>query len=194
MANVSKVNGFRPVRHLDGSPWNGQVERFAVLSSDGTAIFQGDLVTLAAGQDATGTPVVTKASAVTTAPQAIPVVGVAVGFAINPLNLNSPQYRPAGVATYALVSTSPDVLYEVQSSIVISDSNSNVIYQDSNGSTVTGMSGENLYSVTGTTAATTLKLMGAVQRSDNDVTSVNAKYLVMINNHQYSGGTGTGGV
>lgn len=192
MANVSRVSGFRPARHLDGSPWNGQVEKFFIPASDATALFVGDLVSLAGTADATGVPSVTKTAA-SAAPEATAAVGVVVGFAINPLNLNTPQYRLASTATYVLVSTSPDVIYEVQSTAILTDFNSNILFADAGGSTVTGLSGETVGVVAGTTANTTLKLMGASQKVDNDITSVNAKVLVMINNHQYNG-TGTAGV
>src|SRR5690242_3946537 len=103
MANVSRVNGLRPVKHVDGSPWNGQLNRYYVAAADGTAIFQGDLVALAATIDAVGVPGVTKLAA----PGTAAAVGVACGFSINPLNLNSPQYRPASTAMYVLVSDAP---------------------------------------------------------------------------------------
>ena len=34
--------GLRPVRHTDGSPWNGQT--IACVPASGTAIFLGDIV------------------------------------------------------------------------------------------------------------------------------------------------------
>jgi hypothetical protein len=205
MANVSRVNGLRPVKHIDGSPWNGQLNRYFVAAADGTAIFQGDLVTLAATSDTQGQTVipgvpsiggtqgVTKA-AVVAAPEAVPCVGVACGFSINPLNLNSPQYRAASTAMYVLVSDAPDTVYEVQSSAILTDFNLNTLWADAGGSTVTGQSGITVGVTAGTSAATTLKLVGASQKVDNDITSVNAKVLVVINNHQYAGGTGTAGV
>lgn len=48
MANVSRVNGFTPVQHLDGSPYNGQFRTYSVPASDGTALGVGDVVKLAA--------------------------------------------------------------------------------------------------------------------------------------------------
>jgi hypothetical protein len=66
---------------------------------------------------------------------------------------------------------------------------------DGGGSTVTGFSGEQADSTTvATTATLPLKIHGAVQKVDNDITSTNVKILVLINNHQLSGGTGTAGV
>jgi|ERR1700744_3379957 len=195
MANVSRVNGFRPVKHVDGSPWNGQVNRYVVVAGDATPIFVGDLVQLAATTDAFGTQGVTKATVTTGTVAAAPVVGVVVGFAINPLNLNSPQYRPANVQTYVLVADAPDTVYEIQSSVAPTptDLNNNATIADAGGSTVTGLSGMSVSAYV-TTATAVAKVLGAVQKVDNDITSANYKVLVMINNHQYSGGTGTTGV
>ena len=204
MANVSRPNGLRPVKHMDGSPFNGQLNRYFAAASDATAIFNGDLVSLAAVTDTPGqallggfnstvggTQGVTKGSiAANTA-----YVGVAVGFMINPLNLNSPQYRPASTAMYVLVADDPTTVFEVQSQVAPTptDLNGNAQIADGGGSTVTGMSGQYVTSYNNT-ATTSLKVVGAVQRVDNDITSANYKILVTINNHQYGGGTGTAGV
>jgi hypothetical protein len=206
MANVSRINGFRPVMHVDGSPWNGQVTRYFASGSDATAIYNGDLVKLAAVSDTQGqallggfnstvggTPGVTKFVAGTDSS----AVGVAVGFMINPLNLNSPQYRVASTAMYVLVADQPDVVYEVQyNGVILATSfNKNVNVVDGGGSAVTGFSGEQADSTSvATTPTLPLKIRGAVQKVDNDITSTNVKILVMINNQQLSGGTGTAGV
>lgn len=191
MANVSRVNGFRPVKHVDGSPWNGQLNRYFVAAADATAIYQGDLVKLAAVTDAFGTQGATKFVAGTDTA----AVGVMCGVAINPLNLNSPQFRAASVATYILVSDAVDTVYEVQSAVAPTptDLNLNAQVQDAGGSAVTGQSGETLVSYA-TTATLPVKLVGASQKVDNDITSTNYKVLVVLNNHQYGGGTGTAGV
>lgn len=204
MANVSRVNGLRPVKHLDGSPWNGQVNRYYVAASDATAIYQGDLVKLAAVTDTQGQTVIpgvpsiggTQGATKFVAGTDSAAVGVMVGVSINPLNLNSPQIRVASTAMYILVADAPDTIYEVQSAVASpppSDVNLNAQVQDAGGSNVTGQSGITVASYA-TTATLPLKVMGARQQVDNDITSVNYKVLVMINNHQYSGGTGTAGV
>lgn len=205
MANVSRVNGFRPVLHIDGSPWNGQVTRYFASASDGTAIFQGDLVKLSTASDTQGQTVIPGVGAIGGVPGVTKfvagtdsaAVGVAVGFTINPLNLNSPQYRAASTASYVLVADAPDTVFEVQytGTIAATSFNKNANVTDAGGSTVTGQSGE---TVDGTTVATTatlpLRIHGAIQRVDNDITSANPKVLVYINNHQLNAGTGSAGV
>jgi len=216
MANVSRVNGLRPVKHVDGSPWNGQLNRYFVAASDTFPIFQGDLVTLAATTDTQGQTVISGVPSIGGTQGArkfianggsadTVAVGVACGFSINPLNLNSPQFRSASVAQYILVSDAPDTVYEVQSGVAPTptDLNGNATVTDTNVtagastptalSLVTGQSGMAVGAYNNT-ATTILKVMGASQKIDNDITSANYKILVTINNHQYSGGTGTAGV
>lgn len=197
MANVSRVNGFRPVKHLDGSPWNGQVNRYFAAATDATAIFNGDLVKLAAASDTQGQTLQGGLQATVGGTQGCTkfvagtdtvAVGVAVGFLINPLNLNSPQYRTASTAMYVLVADAPDTVYEVQSSnAVVTDFNQNAQVSDAGGSTVTGFSGETV-SAFATTNTLPIKLVGALQKVDNDITSVNYRVLCIINNHPYNNG------
>ena len=101
MANTSKIRGFIPVKHVTGAPYNGQCNIYAVSASDGTALFVGDPVKLAADGNAQGIQFVTKAT------QGAGVLGVVVGI-INPkldpvaggmtagsISLDTPQYRVA---------------------------------------------------------------------------------------------------
>jgi hypothetical protein len=201
MANVSRINGLRPVKHLDGSPWNGQLNRYVTNPADTNAIFNGDLVTLAAFTDTPGsTPYQgnvggTQGVAKFVVGTSVAAVGVACGFMINPVNLNSPQYRLPSTQVYVLVADAPDTVYEVQSSVAATptDLNGNAVVTDGGGSTTTGQSGM-VVSAYNNTATSILKVFGASQKVDNDITSANYKILVSINNHQYAGGTGTAGV
>lgn len=194
MANVNRVNGFRPVKHLNGSPFNGQVNTYFVRAADATALFVGDLVKLDGGSDAKGVRSVTQATASAAS------CGVVVGFAFDPLDLNTPQYRRASTARYALVADSPDLILEVQEDAVggalASDSvglNSDIIV--GSGSTTTGTSGMQLDTSTAATGATLpLKIVGFSTAQDNEVGNALAKVLVTINNHQFGSSTGTAGV
>lgn len=216
MANVSRVQGLRPIKHIDGAPWNGTLNRYFVAAADTFPIFQGDLVTLAATTDTKGQTVIPGVPSIGGTQGArkfifnggsadTVAVGVAVGFSINPLNLNTPQFRSALTAQYILVSDAPDTVYEVQTSVAPTptDLNGNATVTDGNitagASTPTALSlatGQSAMVVNAytNTATAILKVLGASQKIDNDITSVNYKILVTINNHQYSGGTGTAGV
>lgn len=191
MANVSRVNGFRPVKYMNGAAWNGQATRYAVPASDGTALFHGDLVKIAGTADANGVRGVTKASV------GDAVIGAVVGFSVDPTNLNTPQYRTASTLRYVMVCDDPNVIYECQQSgtVAAADVGLNANHADAGGSTTTGLSGETLDGSTkATTATLTLKILDFVQRDDNEVGNASAKLLVKINNHQLAAGTGTVGI
>lgn len=199
MANVSRVNGLNPVKNLVGGSSTGQVNTYFIPSGNASNVFVGDPVkadttgdTVAAGGQALGVQSVVPAAA------GDAILGVVVGFAVNPLNLNTPQYRAASTGRYVLVSDDPNQLYEVQTSngtLGVADVGLNANIAAAAGSTFTGSSGVTLDVATAATTATLpLKIMGFTQRVDNDNTSANAKVIVKINNDQFGAGTGTAGV
>jgi len=207
--SISKINGFRAVKHVNGSPYNGQCNIYATAAADGTAIFPGDPVKLASDANAQGVQIVTKATA------GAAILGVCVGV-INPkldpvagnmtsgsIALDTPQYRAASTAQYILVCDAPDVIYEVEAAtgananyaFAVADVGLNADATTVAGSTVTGVSGAAL-NMAGAAATATLqfKILGVVQRPDNDITGNFTKVLVKINNAQLAAGTGTAGV
>lgn len=194
MPNTSRINGFRPVRYLNGSPWNGAATKYATQASDGTAIFMGDAVKLDGGSDGAGIRSVTQATA------GAAVIGAVVGIVVDPLLINSPQYRVASTARYLMVADDPNLLFEVQEDAVggalaSASVGLNASLIVGSGSTTTGQSGMQLDTSTAATTATLeLKIMEFVQRADNEVASANAKVLVKFNNHQLGSHTGTAGV
>lgn len=213
MANTSKIRGFVPVKHLNGSPYNGQANLYAVSSSNGTAIFVGDLVKLAADGSSAGIQFVVPATAGVAGTGAA-AVGVVVGIVnakLDPLtgkmttgsiSLDTPQYLAASTAGYVLVADSPDILFECEAtsagsaySFAVADIGQNCNLNAGAGSTTTGASAHSAdLNDKGTTATLPLKIWGTVQKVDNDPTGNYTKILVQINNHQYKGGTGTAGV
>lgn len=191
MANVDRVNGLRPVRHLNGSPWNGAVRRCYVPATDSTAIFVGDLVKSAGSGDADGIPSVAQAAAGDT------VRGVVTGIEVLGTDLES-LYRVASTERYVYVCEDPDVVYEIQEDSVGTTlaathigNNGNVVVAA--GDTTSGASGMELDSSdvnsTGTGAAQ-LNILGLVQRPDNEI-GANAKWEVFINEHEFGSTTGT---
>jgi len=212
MANTSRINGFRPVQHASGAPYNGQFNLYPVLASDGTALFVGDPVILDGSGNASGIASVKRAAA------GAAVLGVVVGFVpakLDPVtgamttgstSLDTPQYRPASTAMYAMVCDAPDVLYEVEATnagasyaFLVADLGLNADgYYGGSGSTSTGASAASL-DVGGTKATTAtlqFKLVKAVQRPDNETisgTSTAVKVLAKINNATMGGGTGATG-
>lgn len=209
MANISKIRGFIPVKHTNGSPYNGQANIYFVPASDGTALFVGDPVKLLADANAQGVQQVTKATA------GAAVLGVVVGVIntkLDPIaggmtggsiSIDTPVYRPASTGQYVLVCDSPDVVYEVEAStganaaysFAVADVGLNADLTTVAGSTTTGTSGASL-NMAGAANTATLqwKILGVVQRPDNEITGQYTKVLVKINNAQMGAGTGTAGV
>jgi hypothetical protein len=211
MPNTSKIRGFLPVKHSTGAPYNGQANIYAVAASDATALFVGDPVVLAGDAAVNGVATVTKAGATGA------VLGVIVGI-VNPkqdpvsgsmtagsISLDTPQYRPASTFSYVLVADAADLIYEVEQctgsnaayTFLTADVGLNTGITTVAGSTSTGVSGAALdMSSKATTANLPWKLLGAVQRVDNEVisgTSTSVKVLVKINNATLGNGTGAGG-
>jgi hypothetical protein len=193
MANTSRINGFRPVKHLNGSPYNGQVNVYHIPASDGTAVYVGDVVKYAGSSTADGTkPTVALAAA------GDAIVGVVVGFAVNRDNINiGGSYRAASTARDVLVCDSPDVVFEVETSNgtpAATDVGLNINHATGSPDTATARSGAYVdFGTEATTAALTFKILGFVPREDNEV-GASAKLLVKINNHQHGSHTGTAGV
>lgn len=193
MANVSRVNGFRPVGHLNGAPFNGKVGKYCITAGYGTSVFVGDLVVLAGAADADGVATVHQAAAngVT--------IGPVVWFEPNPDNLGL-NYRPANTLRYCYVADSPDLVMEAQEDAVggalaTTAVGLNVNFIVGTGSVVTGQSAMQVDSNTANTTNTLpLRIMGFVQRPDNEVGVANAKVLVSFNTHQFKAETGSTGI
>ncbi len=202
MANVSKINGFRPVKHLNGSPYNGQFNLYEIPAGDGTATMVGDLVKgdgTAGTEPGMATCVRHGTSGEVTSGEAL---GVVVGFVVSPTSLNVPLHRVGSTKRIAMVADAPDLIFEVQDGGTVPCTwtlvGMNTGFLATAGNTSTGASGM----TTGTTAPTTtatlpLRIMGISTSPDNESATVAGqayqKLLVMINTHRY-GSVGTTGV
>ena len=187
MANVNRVNGFTPVRHLNGAPYNGQVNRYCFTTADGTATFVGDLVKLSGTGHTDGTPSLAQAAA------GDAVIGVLVGLEPDPTNLGL-RHRTASTFRYAYVADDPSLIFEAQEDSVGNNLAVTEIGLCTNvtvgaGVTATGASGMQIDSSdTATDSAGQLRIMRLVPREDNAI-GTNAKWEVMIAEHSYNGGT-----
>lgn len=198
MPNVSRPTGYRPVKHVNGSPFNGQCTLYVVLASDSTAMAVGDLVDLSGAADANGIPAITRATAVNG-----PFLGAVVGFlpsGTSPVDgaltsgtadLSLSGFRPASTLRYALVADAIDVVFEAQGSgtfVWNADPGLNA----STTTTAAGANGNagvsNMQVDLGTKATGNtlgLKILGASRRVDQDVgDTANVKLEVMINQHR----------
>jgi hypothetical protein len=206
MPNFNAPRGFTPVRHKDGSPYNGQHEIFFIPSSDATAVFVGDVVKHAGtagtvgvfvnGVDCEGIPAVTRATVGTTGQD---IVGVVTGFYVNQSSLIT-RHRLASTAALVMVSTDPTVVYEVQEDALVTplaavDVGLNIAYVLTAGSAVTGQSAMVLDSDTkAVTITLPWKILGLAKRPDNAFNTGGAgtdqaKFEVMLNTQIFATNT-----
>lgn len=202
MANTSRISGFRPVKHLNGSPWMGNTNIYYVSSASAN-MGVGDPVKVGGTASATGVATVALAAA------ADAILGVVVGVInakLDPVTgamtagsiaLDTPQYIASSGSGFVLVCDDPTVVFEAETSgttLAAADVGLNINHAAGTFDTTRGSSQATLDTSTkNTTAAHTFKLLGFVQRPDNEIGTA-AKMLVKINNHQYGQGTGTAGV
>ncbi len=204
MANTSRANGFRPVKHLSGAPYNGQFNLYEIVAGDGTATFIGDLVKADGGTATDVYPTCIRAGTTGEVTSGL-LLGAVVGFVV-PVSgggtgstagtqpaLDFPFYRAASTKRYAMVADAPDLLFEcmdggtVPATLTLIGNNTG--FMATAGSTSTGLSNM----TTGTTAPTTtnslpLKIMQIINSPDNASASAYQRLLVMINQHYYMGG------
>lgn len=192
MANVSRINGFKPVKHLNGSAYNGSANWYEIPVGDGTATFIGDLVAASNGTPTDNYPTCVRLASSGEVTTGL-VLGAIMGMAIDPTNLNTPQYRAASVKKLVLVADSPDLIFECQDGATVATPATslglNTGVAATAGDTTTGLSNM----TTGPTAATTtnalpLKIVGFKTSPDNTSASASQRLLVMINQHYLMGG------
>lgn len=191
MANTDAPKGAVPIKHLDGSPWNGALNEYLIASAYNTTIYFGDFVKM------TATGKIELAAAGNT------ILGVFQG--VNYRNSSGEvvfsKYWPASTATFnsedakALVVDQPDVIFEMQQdsdtdtpSQADIGTNADFIATHT-GSTLTGLSKEEVDTSTCTTATANLRILRFVPKPGNAVGAY-AKVEVLINEHFYKTTTG----
>lgn len=197
MANA--LPGFRPVKHLTGAPYNGQVNRYMISASESGVTNVGDLVVLSDSAalvdgDQGVYPAVERLASGTAAA----IVGAVVGFEPDYSNLNAGNFRAASTRRVVLVADAPNLVFAapqdaVGGVVAAASVGLNVaINLGTASSTAPWASG---MSVDSSTVATTntlpLRIVGVTAAPDQDVTSTArpAELLVMINTHQFSNGS-----
>lgn len=184
MANSSHIFGVRPMRYIDGTPWNGATEMYGFSASDSSVAYKGDLVTIDTTNRATLitdplVPLVPVLSAVTSALTTTAFRGVIAGFLPQPEFSMSPtaslgtMYRLASTARYAMVVQDTTVVFEAEesgNSYVSATSNAvnkcmDITYAA--GSNLTGISGVTLSGSATTSGAKPWRILRYTQRPDN---------------------------
>ena len=208
MANVSRVNGFKPVKHINGSPYNGQANIYEVAAGETIPVFVGDLVLLSNSAATSFYPAVEApvAAAATSGLYVGAVVGI-INTKLDPvegkmttgsINLDTPQYRAASTKAFVLVADAPDLIFEAEAdgACALASIGLNVGVVEGNGSaslgsTTTGASGMQVdISGVATTSTLPLQIVGAPNRPDNEMAATANKVLVRINTHAF-GSVGT---
>ena len=199
--------GFRPVKHLNGSPYNGQFNRYMISATDAQATNVGDFVQLsdndALVDDDAGFgvyPAVERIGSGT----AVPIIGVIVGFEPDYTNLNigGANYRAASTRRTVYVADATDIVFAgpqdgtggvVAAASVGLNVAINLGTAGTSGAYASGMQVDS--STVATTATLPLQVIGVTVAPDNDVTSTSrpAEILVRINTHAY-GWAGIAGV
>lgn len=205
MANTSRINGFKVVKHLNGSPYNGQANIYYVPSA-ADEIFVGDIVKLGGTADSFGIPTVDLAAVGNTP------VGVVVGILANKfdplgkmthgsiiLDLPAVSQIAAAGAGYVLVADSPDIVMEVETSngtLVAADIGNNISLALGTASrTATAVTSPATVDVAtkNTTPTLVFRLMAFKPSIDNDITAASSRVYVGFNVHQF-GSVGVTGV
>ena len=191
MANTDAPRRTVPIKHLDGSPYNGATGEYKIADAYNTTIFTGDYVKM------TATGYVELAAAGNTS------LGVFQGCSYTDANGKptwSP-YWPASTSTFnsegakAYVADAPDLIFEMQmdsdgATPSQADVGTNADFISTHtGSTVTGQSKMEVDTSTCTTATANLRILRFVPRADNEVGNY-AKVEVLINEHFYKTTTG----
>ena len=192
MANTARIKGAVPVRHLNGSSYNGQANIYEVPAGETVAVFKGDFVI---ASNSAGTDVYPVAESIAGSGEVTSglVLGVCVGFVLDFTQLNTPQYRAASTKRFIYVVDAPDVIFQLTDGATVATPLAsvglNTGIQATAGNTTSGTSGH----TTGVTAATTtnslpLKIIQIVNRPDVASAAANQELLVLINQHYYMGG------
>ena len=204
MANVSRISGFRPVKHITGAPYNGQANIYEVPQQEAIPVFVGDLVRLSNSAATSYFPAVEAAvtAAVTSGVYIGAVVGI-INSKMDPINgsmtagsisLDTPQYRAASTKQFVLVADAPDLIFEAEADAAVALTsnglNVGVVEGDgtnSLGSTTTGASGMQVdASSVNTTNSLPLQIVGIPNRVDNEPNASYNKVWVRINTHALS--------
>lgn len=203
MANTSRINGFKPVKHLNGSPYNGQANIYEVPAGETVPVFVGDLVKLSDSAATSYYPAVEAVVGASAQIAAGPILGAVVGIinskfdpvggtmSSGSISLDTPVYRPASTKQFVLVADNTDLIFEAEAdaSVPLASIGLNVGVGASahTNPLLTGASPMYVYSTTApdTTSTRPLQIVGVVNRPDNETASAYNKVLVRINVHTY---------
>ena len=187
MPNPVVKRGLVPAGTVTGGPVSGSLRYYSIPASNVTPTFIGDLVTMLTTSSIVNGVIMQ--DVIQSATGDI-FQGVIVGFV--PDTSTSLPYRAASALRVAMVCDNPDTIFEANdistgTPFTNADVGLNCNIVVGTGSTVTGYSSMELDNNTeATTNTLDLKILGFVNRADNDPTSASGKYLVRINRHRFA--------
>ena len=193
---VSAPYGLQAINRVDGLPYAGAIRQIPIASTYNTAIFNGDIVRVAAG----GTIEKSTVTVDSTTAAANNTVGVFVG--VQYVNAQGQtvqgQYYPGNAAAssaVAFVVDDPMAAFKVAvtfsgnatvTTVNQSIVGTNVAVRQGTGSTTTGDSGVSVYATNaqGNAAALPLRVIAVVPDTAANATAF-TEVVVKFNNHQY---------
>jgi hypothetical protein len=183
MANPTGAYGFLPVGNVNGGPYNGETIRVYSPTTLTTAIFVGDVVEYTGAGSSDGYATVTPTAA-TDAPW-----GVITGIEAIKTNLEANNYKPGTTEAYMRMVPVDGNLFKVRLNGTTTANEALIgattIYVVAAGSTVTGYSGILLSATNaGTSAADEVRIVGMVDRADNDISIATPEAIVQFNASQ----------
>lgn len=203
MANVNNPFGLRPVRYLNGAPYNGANNYYHIPTTNAAAMFNGDPVIMTGAANTAAyrdfPPGTLPDVALSVAPGAgiLPTTyqNMILGSMIArlPLTRETPIYRPASIEAIVFVDEDPMIVYQIQDNgfaalgVGVVGSNANIIAGA--GSVSTGQSGYMLDAGTvnaPSTSALQLTILRASDTPNNDATAAFAVWDVVLNLHPFS--------
>lgn len=181
MANANRPTGLSPVKN-GSSPWMGQGNIYSIAASTAAVFAIGDVVKSSGTASADGYAGIVMAVAGDTVRGVIVGIGTSPTMLANPARLDSTlSVASAAYTQYALVVDDPDAVFEVQmATFALTDvgANADIVVGANNGF----VSGTTL-SGTSTALAATCRILGLVNRIDNEVGAF-AKVNVKIMEHE----------
>ena len=192
MANVADKFGLRPLRSLNGAPWNNAQNRYRIASGYAVNIFQGDLVIPVTGGGIQRFDPTSNSGGDA-------VVGVFNGCFFTDPTTSKPTFSnfyPASTAASDIIANVIDdpmtiFLMNSDEAFPVTKIFANFNVDGGTGSTTTGISQVQLdASTNATTAALPVQVIDISQDVNNSDTSVtNTNVIVRINNHYYKTAT-----
>lgn len=191
--NTNAPKGLQPVRKLDGSAWSSSLNKYQIVTTYATALYNGDPVTV-------GTSGYLEVGVAGS-----PIVGVFQGvkYIDSSGTAKFQAYWPGnpgvltGSTVDALVIDDPNVVFTIQETnaagaagtpLALADRGLNANFLYTAGSSATGQSAVSLNNESeADTATLNLKIIDLDPTPGNAVGSF-ANWLVTINNHLYKGG------